>query len=62
MAGKQGILAREDKRPDAIFDGSGIHLEATVGEEQAQPAPVAMEVRQLLSEPGLDRDLRSHLR
>jgi len=50
------------KRPDAIFDGIGIHLEATVGEEQAQPVPVAMDVSQLLSEPGLDRDLRSHLR
>ena len=62
VAGEQGILAREDERSDPIFDGIGIHLEAPVGEEQAQPVPVAMDVGQLLAEPGLGRDLSTFLR
>ena len=52
MAGEQGILAREDQRPDAIFNRVGVQLDTAVGQEQHKAIPMAVDITQLLAEAG----------
>ena len=58
VAGEQRVFRRELDRPDPIFDEVAVHLDAPVVQQDQQPVPLAGGIGQLLTEPGLGRDVR----
>lgn len=56
MAGKKRILSRQSNCADQVFDGIGVDFDPTVVQKGLQPAPLPMDIGQLLAEAGLRGD------
>ena len=53
VAGKKRILSRQSNWADQVFDGIGVDFDPTVVRKGLQPAPLPMDIGQLLAEAGL---------
>ena len=49
MPGEERVLAIQGDRPDGIFDGVGVHLDAAIGQEDLQAVPVAVDIAELFA-------------
>ena len=56
MTGEQRVFAIEGDGPDGIFDRVGVHLDATIGQEDLQAIPVAVDIAKLLAQAGFGGD------
>ena len=52
VTGEEGVLAVQSDRPDGVFDGVGVHLDASIGQEYLQAVPVAVEIAELFTQSG----------
>jgi hypothetical protein len=47
MPGEERVLAVQGDRPDGVFDGVGVDLDAAIGQEYQQSVPVAVAMAEL---------------
>ncbi len=62
MTGEEGIFAVQGDRADGVFGWICAHLDASIGQKDLQPVPVAMDIAKLLAKAGFGGDAAALLR